>query len=295
MEFKQYQHIERLGTTEVNGILDGMCYVFPKIDGTNSQLWLDSNFGIHAGSRKRELSLDSDNAGFMNWAVCQQNLFDLLRKYPNIRLYGEWLVPYIFKTYRQDCWRKFYVFDVMVREKYIPYENYASILDDFGVDYIPPICKINNPTQERIYEQLEKNGYLIEDGNGTGEGVVVKNYSFINKYGRTTWAKVVKNEFKAMHAKKEVAEIKERIQVENAIVDKYVTTSLIEKEKAKILLDVDWSSKLIPRLLNTVYFCLVSEECWNFVKEFKNPIIDFKRLQFLTTAKIKELCPEIFN
>ena len=62
MEFKKYQHVERFGAIETNGIEYGMCYVFPKIDGTNSQLWMDG--GLHAGSRNRELSLDNDNAGF---------------------------------------------------------------------------------------------------------------------------------------------------------------------------------------------------------------------------------------
>ena len=99
-----------------------------------------------------------------------------------------------------------------------------------------------------------------------------------------------------MHSKKEITEIKERIQVEESIVNKYVTKSLVEKEKSKIENDEnEWSSKFIPRLLNTVYFCIVSEECWNFVKELKNPIVDFRRLQCLTTNKIKELFPEIFN
>ena len=34
MKFKQYQHIERFGTTEVQHIELGECFVFPKIDGT---------------------------------------------------------------------------------------------------------------------------------------------------------------------------------------------------------------------------------------------------------------------
>ena len=38
-EFKQYQHIERFGTSEVESIEFGLCYVFPKIDGTNSSMW----------------------------------------------------------------------------------------------------------------------------------------------------------------------------------------------------------------------------------------------------------------
>jgi len=46
--------------------------------------------------------------------------------------------------------------------------------------------------------------------------------------------------------------------------------------------------------LNTVYYDLVKEESWNFIKEFKNPTIDFKQLLRETTTKIKELKPEIF-
>jgi hypothetical protein len=60
MDFKKYQHIERLGTTEVQNIELGECYVFPKIDGTNASVWLN-NGEVQAGSRNRHLSFDSDN------------------------------------------------------------------------------------------------------------------------------------------------------------------------------------------------------------------------------------------
>lgn len=42
MEFKKYQHVERFGTDETEGINIGKCYVFPKIDGTNSSVWLEN-------------------------------------------------------------------------------------------------------------------------------------------------------------------------------------------------------------------------------------------------------------
>jgi hypothetical protein len=32
-------HIEKFGNTGVEGIELGECYVFPKLDGTNSSLW----------------------------------------------------------------------------------------------------------------------------------------------------------------------------------------------------------------------------------------------------------------
>ena len=91
-----------------------------------------------------------------------------------------------------------------------------------------------------------------------------------------------------------VTEIKENKIIEEEIVNKFVTKALIEKELAKIETESGWSSKQIPRLLNTVFYCLVKEESWNFVKEFKNPIIDFKRLSFFTINRIKEVMPHLF-
>ena len=277
-----------------------MCYVFPKIDGTNSQLWFlqsdDKRFGkLLAGSRNRQLELDNDNAGFYNWAVKQKNIFDFFSVNPNLRLYGEWLVPHSLKTYEEKAWRNFYVFDVMEGERYLPYEEYAALLEPFGIEFIPPLCKVENPSYERLISQLEKNVYLIEDGKGIGEGIVIKNYDYKNKYGRVTWAKIVTNEFKAKHAKCQVTEIKESKIIEQEICEKFVTKSLIEKELAKIETECGgWSSKYIPRLINTVFYCLVKEESWNFVKEFKNPIIDFKRLSFFTINRIKEVMPHLF-
>ena len=296
MEFLKYQHVERFGTPETEGIDNGECYIFPKIDGTNSQLWW--NDGLKAGSRNRELTLDNDNAGFYNWAITDERIAEFFKANPNVRLYGEWLVPHSLKTYADNAWRKFYVFDVTVEDNdgfsHIPYEDYSTMVSEFGIEVIPPICVIKNPSYERLVELLEKNVYLIKDGEGSGEGIVIKNYAYKNKYGRQTWAKIVTNEFKAKHWGNQPTEVKERKLVEQDIVDKYLTLSLVEKEYAKIENDGGWSSKMIPRLLNTVYYCLVSEESWNFVKEFKNPTIDYKRLMFMCNARIKELKPELF-
>jgi Fe-S cluster biosynthesis and repair protein YggX len=230
----------------------------------------------------------------MEWAVKQDNFIRFFTDYPYLRLYGEWLVPHTLKTYRDDAWRNFYVFDVMDGERYVPYDVYNYLLDSYNIEYIVPICKIVNPSYERLVGQLDKNGYLIKDGCGSGEGIVVKNYNFVNKYGRTTWGKIVKNEFKTKHAKCETPELKEKKLVEQDIVDKYVTLALVEKEFSKIDNDCGWSSKSIPRLLHTVFYCLVSEECWNFVKDHKNPVVDFKRLNMFTVNKVKELKPELF-
>ena len=308
MEFKKYQHLERFGTTEVKQIELGTCHVFPKLDGTNASVWLDENGEVQAGSRKRHLSLDFDNAGFYAWVKEQSNILEYLKENPTHRLYGEWLVPHSLKTYREDAWRKFYVFDVSVdkeeseilhegddKNKYLHYDEYSTKLENKGIDYIVPICTITNASYEQLVNQLMKNVFLIEDGKGVGEGIVIKNYDFKNKYNRQTWAKIVTSEFKEKHAKVHGAtEIKGKKMVEEQIADEFVTKALCEKVYAKIENEGGFTSKRIPQLLNVVYYDVVKEDAWNFVKKHKNPTINFSNLQHFVFAKVKEQLPQLF-
>ena len=82
--------------------------------------------------------------------------------------------------------------------------------------------------------------------------------------------------------------------VEEEIAEKYVTTAFCEKEYAKIESSDGCSSKMIPRLLNVIFYEIVKEECWNFVKENRNPTINFKTLQHFVFAKVRERLPNVF-
>lgn len=52
MNFKEYMHLERFGTDEVEDIEFGECYIFYKIDGTNGSVWVDD--GIIKARFKKE-------------------------------------------------------------------------------------------------------------------------------------------------------------------------------------------------------------------------------------------------
>lgn len=298
--FVKYQHVERFGTDEVENIELGICHVFPKIDGTNGSVWLDGN-EIKTGSRNRELSIEADNAGFDAAIISDTRISTYLKAHPTHRLYGEWLVPHSLKTYRDDAWRKFYVFDVCVDSEdgieYLPYSAYSPMLDEHDIDYIPLMAEVRNGSFEQFVTLLEKNQYLVKDGMGAGEGIVIKNYSYKNKYGRTTWAKMVRSEFREIHSRTMGAPIiNGEKMIEESIVERYLTSALIEKEYSKIVNEYgSWSSKMIPRLLSQVFYSLVSEEAWNIVKEYKLPRINFKTLQALVTDKIKKERKDIFR
>ena len=297
-EFRKYTHVERYGNDEVQGIELGLCYVFPKLDGTNGSVWNDGEGNICAGSRNRQLTLDSDNAGFYAAMLADDSIGEFLRYHPTLRLYGEWLVPHSLKTYRADAWRKFYVFDVWddEKEKYLPYDTYSEMLSTYEIEIIRPLAVIKNAAYENLLREVEQNSFLISDGGGAGEGIVIKNYAFENRFGRVAWAKIVTNEFKEKNREEfGHMEINGTKMIEQEIVDEYVTSALVNKVFAKIVNEHQgWNSKYIPRLLQTVYYDLVNEEIWNAVKKLKSPTINFRTLATLCTLKTKQHKPELF-
>lgn len=301
MEFKKYQHLERFGNDEVEGIELGKLYIFPKLDGTNAQVWLDDEGNIKAGSRNRELTLEKDNAGFYKFVLENENIKKYLDKHPTHRLYGEFLVPHSLKTYREDAWRRFYIFDVCLDKEdgsveYIPYDIYKPLVEEFGLDYIPPIVTMTNGSYEYFIRTLDNNTFMIQDGKGVGEGIVIKNYDYYNKYKRQIWAKIVTNEFKEIHKREMgVNNIKTEKVIEQEIVDNYCTEAFIEKEYSKILNETgEWDNRKIPMLLGRVFSELVKEETWNIIKKYKNPTINYKTLNALVINKIKVVKSDIF-
>lgn len=296
MNFERYLSLKRFGTDEVEGIELGKCYIFPKLDGTNSSVWYED--GVQAGSRNRGLSEDNDNAGFCKWAKGDIKIRAIMHDMPHLRLFGEWLVPHTIKNYRDDMWRRFWVFDVYDhdQDRFLEYDEYLPIVEKYDLDYVPCTHCLVNPTIDILLKIMPgASMFGMKDGCGSGEGITIKNYGFVNKYGRYGSAKLVSTEFKDKHIKEfgknnmEVAK-----SVEELIVDGFCTEAFIEKEFAKILLRLEnenkeWESRYIPELLGRVYSEFVSEECWNFVKKYKNPKIDFKALNGLTIIKIKEV------
>lgn len=296
-DFKRYTHLERFGNDEVQGIELGTCYIFPKIDGTNSSVWLDQNGKVQAGSRNRHLTIEADNAGFYAHIKDQENIKAFLKDYAGHRLYGEWLVPHSLKTYRDEAWRRFYVFDVYndTAERYLPFDMFESVLKSYNIDFVPCMAKIKNASYDNLLHELDKNRFLIKDGEGPGEGIVIKNYDFQNKFGRMVFAKLVTNSFKEKHVKEMGGSFYENKLVEQEVCNDIVDKHLIDKVYAKIVNEAGgWSSKYIPRLLSTVYHDAVTEELWSALKRHKSPIVNFKTLNKLCILKTKELRPELF-
>ena len=304
MDFREYQHIERFGTPAVENIEKGICFIFPKIDGANGSVWFGDDGKVHAGGRHRELTIEDDTSGFVKAVQEHAGLRKLLEDQPYLHVYGEWLVPHSLETYRDECWRRFYVFDIVAEHEsgwmeYIPFQIYSKWCEEYGIDFIPPLAVIDHPTYGQLLSYLEKNTYLIKDGLGVGEGIVIKNYQYLNRRREKVWAKIVRSEFKEIHSRTMVdwnSPSPGRMSVERKIVDKYVTTALCEKERAKLENIIGKGMKsIISPLLYNVFECLVREETFHFVLYNGFPTVDFKYLKKLCDSKVKECCKDLFS
>ncbi len=306
-EFRPYMHIERYGNDEVQGIEIGELTIFPKLDGTNASIWATSvspeEWDYRCGSRTRELTLDRDNAGFLATARETEQVglgrrfLNFVNGHPNLRLYGEWLVPHTLKTYRDDVWKRFWVFDVFNNEtdQYLSYETYKPLLEANELDYIPPLGTIKGGDYEYFIHLLKQNVFFIEDGKGIGEGIVLKNYNFTNTFGNTVWAKIINNEFKEQHHRTMGEPSHEHKVLEEEIAKQYVTEALCTKSYAKIVnSNAGWTSRLIPSLLTLVYHDVIVEEIYNIVNIKPPPTINFGVLKHYVVSQIKQCLPHLF-
>lgn len=259
----KYQHVERITkeeNIEIKGLLDGDVTVFPKLDGSNHCMWFDEEKGEPiCASRNHILYEAYDHTKFYKYAMKQEKLLKLVTDFKGYIFYGEYMQPHVIKNYIDDVWGEWYVFDVydIANYRYIPYEEYVEKFqfEERGIRYIQPIGTYNNPTVEELRAMTEENHYLMKESN-IGEGIVVKNYAYTNPYGRSTWGKIVREEFrdKATGRVKDAPE-----SIEHKIMSESVTQEFVSKEFHKFTTDrgVVWETKMIPEFLKYIW-----EEWW---------------------------------
>lgn len=298
LEYKSYQHIEKLGREECEGVLNGTVTIQPKIDGTCSVVWLGEDGTVHAGSRKRELSLTADNAGFFATQKEDANILAYLKKHPTHYLFGEWLVPHTIKTYNAEAWRNFYIFDVFALDgdygRYLFYDEYVPMLEEFNLTYIPEIARLENPTIDDVAACIKKTHYLMPEGC-TPEGVIAKNYNYKNKWGHVVWGKVVSEEFfnRKQHLRVKNHDAK-TAEFEIKIANDYITEPVIRKEYAKILNEFPDAKRgeLIGRVLNAVYDSFITEDLVTVVRKNKGCTINFNFMKKESDNRVKEVLRE---
>jgi len=286
MEFKEYKKIQALHKEECDGILHGTCYLQEKVDGANASIWVEDG-NIHCGSRTRDLIKAGDGFnGFVDYVNKHEGINALLQMNPNFRLYGEWLVRHSI-GYHEKNYRQFYLYDIENEEgiKYnIEYVN--KLAEAYNIPHVHLFAKIDSPTLEQIKEFAGKS-VLGEKG----EGVVVKNLDFINKFGDLQYGKYVTQEFKEENAITFGGNNKSSDTYwEMHFVNEYVSQPRLEKilNKFSNLSDERLDMKHIPQIMGMMHHDVITEECWAIQKKCTKPF-DFKAFEKLLKRKTRQM------
>lgn len=300
--FKRYPKIHRLGKEEVEGILEGVCHVEEKIDGANASIWVDEG-KVRVGSRSQMISNDVDNHeeqgtfnGLVDYVKNHEGIRRILTEHPDYRLYGEWLVRHTI-GYNESSYKQFYLFDITKRIDEEVEEEFFNkgIVLETAEEY-----EIKTPTWHGVLvnpsvEQLMK--YVGDSDLGEkGEGIVIKNEAFRDKFGSHNYAKIVTESFKEDNGVTFGGNNKHSDSYwELYTVNKYITVARLEKVMNKIqpLIDKRLDLEHIPRVSNTCYHDMLTEEIWEI--QDKVQTLNFNTLKRIAMKKAVAIYKEILS
>jgi hypothetical protein len=289
MTFQKYPKVHRLGKEEVEGILEGVVHVEEKIDGANASIWLDKRGEITCGSRNRELSEGFN--GFVDWVQNSELLKIFFSENPELRLYGEWLVPHTIQ-YNEMAYKTFYLFDVTIVKDGEEIEDFADrkvvqmLANNYGFTTPHYYGSFINPSPDELLKLAGTSTI-----GAKGEGIVLKNQDFRDKFGNHNYAKIVTESFKEDNGITFGGNNKHSDSYwEMYIVNKYMTLPRIEKicNKLQSVIEEKLDMKHIPRVIQTAYHDMLTEEIWEIQDKVTGPI-HFGVLKRIATRKARQI------
>jgi len=291
MQFKQYTKIKRLGCDETDGILDGECHIQEKIDGANTSIWLGNDGSINMGSRTQNVT-DGSFRGFVEYVKNHEGINKILTNHPQLRLYGEWLVPHTVQ-YNETSYQHFYLFDIEdIDGKKYKTDIVNNFADEYNIKRPHYFGVFQSPTGDQLKEMCGKS-FIGEKG----EGIVIKNYNFVNKFGDIQYAKLVTEKFKEDNGIVFGGNNKHSESYwEMYCVNKYMTLERVKKimNKLQSIIDHPLSIEDTARVLNTAYHDFITEEIWAIQKKVTGDF-NFKKLAGLSHKKASRIYHDILN
>lgn len=331
---RKFDGVERYGKEEVENITNGTCYIFEKIDGANCSLYYDQNDGLTICSRNQIVwtekgTIKNNFRSIVDYVLSNANIYDMIKEYNDCIFYGEWLVKHSI-SYPESVSNKIWFFDVYNtrEESYFPYELIEAMFTTYSVLYVKPLAILESPTEEVLKSFLNVNTFLASPNQ---EGIVIKNYDYINRFGRQNYAKIVNSQFKEVNrtvfamqsdcckmgayqqedkwicskCEKETTVTKVRYfdSSEEKIAEEYVQVARVKKILNKILNISSEAShdqfggleKHTSRILETTWYDVLTEDMHDIVKKYKYPIIDFKKFKKCVIDKTKTIFFELIR
>jgi hypothetical protein len=230
-EIKKYTDIIRLGHTSTEGVLKVGDYITisEKLDGSNASFILNSENKIDCFSRKIKLSENETLRGYYQWV--KNNIKPELLN-PKYRYFGEFLVSHKIQ-YKPEYYNQFYLFNVYDEEleEYLSDEIMRSEAAKLGIKTVPLFYEGEYISFDHLMSFVGRSDMAVD----RGEGIVVKNVQYKNKYGNQLFVKLVTQEFTEIQKQKAPKDPNKPLTVEQEFVNTCLTKARVEKELYKLV------------------------------------------------------------
>jgi hypothetical protein len=227
MEQKKYLDIVRLGHKNTIGVLNegDQIVIQEKIDGANASFRRDGD-KIRAYSRNQELDEKNNLGGF--WQFTQTLDPELL--FDHFIYFGEWTNPH--KVKYPEFQKQFFLYDVYDThlQRYEPFKTVKEEAHQLGLNLIPVFYEGEYINFEHLQSYVGKTalGGMLGD-TPTGEGIVVKNVDYTDRFGNQIFVKLVTDKFREVQKQKAPKDPKIELTQEQIFVDQVVTEARVEK------------------------------------------------------------------
>ncbi len=202
MEQKKYMDVVRLGHKSTIGVLNkgDQIIIQEKIDGANASFRYDEETDtVRAFSRNTELNEENTLGGFYQWT--QQLPKDELMI--GAIYFGERLNPH--KVKYPEYEKQFFLFDIYntYTGEYVDFSMVEDEAKRLGLNLVPVFYN----GEYKGYEHLESFvGKTMLGGKlgdvETGEGIVVKNIKYKDRFGHQLFVKLVTDAFREVQKQK---------------------------------------------------------------------------------------------
>jgi hypothetical protein len=228
MEQKKYQEITRLGHKTTLGVLNVGDHIViqEKLDGANASFRRDGNI-VRAYSRNNELSEENNLGGFYQWVQENIKAEDLV----NTGIYfGEFLNPH--KVKYPEYQKQFFLYDIFDTETnhYINFNLVKSVAKRLNLNLIPVFYEGEYQSFEHLMSFVGRTdlGGMLGD-IPTGEGIVVKNTYYTDRFGNQKFVKLVTDKFAEVQKQKAPKDPKIELTQEQVFVSQTVTEARVDK------------------------------------------------------------------
>lgn len=219
------------------------------------------NGKLKCWSRRHELGVSDTLGGFYTWAKQNLNVDKLLE---GVVYFGEWTNPH--KVRYENYTKQFFLYDIYNThlEEYVSFSMVRDEAKRLNLQLVPVFFE----GEFESFEQL--NSYVGRTDLGgklgdieTGEGIVVKNVSYRDRYGKQLFVKLVTEQFAEVQKQRPPKDPKREISPEELKVRECTTIPRVEKQIFIMiedgLLDPNWGIEDMGKILKHIH-PLVAED-----------------------------------